>query len=102
MRDLLRRPLHRDRSRMPRRLRIRDAGDGQRRIHRVGDAGTRPANPQPVPVMGFPHAPHAKETPVLSQYFGDPAARTVAGWKQRGGYVALEKALGLTPVEIVN
>src|SRR5579862_2154651 len=52
--------------------------------------------------MGFPHAPHAKETPVLSQYFGDPAARTVAGWKQRGGYAALEKALGMSPADIVN
>ena len=89
-RDVRRRQVHGDRGRVPRRLRLRDAGDGQRRIHRVGDAGARPADPQPVPVMGFPHAPHAKETPVLSQHFGDPAARTVAGWKKRGGYAALE------------
>ena len=52
--------------------------------------------------MGFPHAPHAKETPVLSQYFGDPAARTVQGWKQRGGYAALEQALGMSTADIVN
>jgi NADH-quinone oxidoreductase subunit F len=52
--------------------------------------------------MGYPHRPHARETPVLSQYFGDPEARTVDGWRKRGGYVALERALGTAPAEIVN
>jgi NADH-quinone oxidoreductase subunit F len=51
--------------------------------------------------MGYPHAPHPRETLVLSKHFGDPAARSYEGWKQRGGYVALEKALGMTPAEIV-
>ena len=32
--------------------------------------------------MGYPHAPHAKETVVLSQYFGDAEART---WWLEGG-----------------
>jgi NADH-quinone oxidoreductase subunit F len=52
--------------------------------------------------MGYPHAPHPRETLVLSKYFGDRDAIGLAGWRKRGGYVALEKALGMTPVEIVN
>ena len=34
--------------------------------------------------MAYPYR-HEKETPVLSKYFGDPAARTVDGWRERGG-----------------
>ncbi len=52
--------------------------------------------------MGYPHKPHARETTVLSQYFGDTGARTLDGWKARGGYVALERALGTAPGDIVN
>jgi NADH-quinone oxidoreductase subunit F len=52
--------------------------------------------------MGFPHHPNPRETTVLSKYFGDGEARTLAGWKKRGGYKALEKALGMQPAEIVN
>jgi NADH-quinone oxidoreductase subunit F len=52
--------------------------------------------------MGYPHRPHPQETPVLSQYFGDPEARTYAGWVKRGGYEALKKALGMTPVQVVD
>jgi NADH-quinone oxidoreductase subunit F len=52
--------------------------------------------------MGFPHKPHPRETQVLSRYFGDSEARTLDGWKKRGGYRALEKALGMTPEEIIN
>jgi len=52
--------------------------------------------------MGFPHKSHARETPLLSQYFGDAEARTLSGWKQRGGYRALEKALGMSPADIVT
>jgi NADH-quinone oxidoreductase subunit F len=52
--------------------------------------------------MGYPHTSHAKETPVLSQHFGDPGAKSLDGWKQRGGYRALEKALGMSPADIVN
>ncbi|HUX32372.1 MAG TPA: NADH-quinone oxidoreductase subunit F, partial [Gemmatimonadaceae bacterium] len=51
--------------------------------------------------MGYPHKPHDRETTVLSKYFGDAEAITLAGWKQRGGYAALEKALGMSPAEIV-
>jgi NADH-quinone oxidoreductase subunit F len=52
--------------------------------------------------MGYPHAPHPRETLVLSKYFGDRDAISLDGWRKRGGYVALEKALGMTPAEIVN
>ncbi len=52
--------------------------------------------------MGYPHAPHPRETPVLSAAFGDADARSLAGWRKRGGYQALEQALGMEPAAIVN
>ncbi len=52
--------------------------------------------------MGFPHQPHAKETVVLSQYFGDADARTYAGWAKRGGYAALEQALSMEPAKVID
>ncbi len=52
--------------------------------------------------MGYPHHPHPRETTVLSKHFGEADARTLDGWKKRGGYKALEKALGMQPVDIVN
>jgi NADH-quinone oxidoreductase subunit F len=50
--------------------------------------------------MGYPHRSHPRETPVLSKHFGEPEARTLKGWRDRGGYVALEKALKMDPAEI--
>ncbi len=47
--------------------------------------------------MGFPHRSHPKETVVLSKYFGDAEARSLKGWKKRGGYEMLEQALGMDP-----
>jgi NADH-quinone oxidoreductase subunit F len=52
--------------------------------------------------MGFPHKPHAKETVVLSQYFGDAEARSYKGWVKRGGYAALKQALGMTPTAVTD
>jgi NADH-quinone oxidoreductase subunit F len=52
--------------------------------------------------MGYPHPIHARETPVLSKHFGEREATTLSGWKKRGGYVALEKALRMQPGEIVT
>ena len=52
--------------------------------------------------MGYPHKPHPKEELVLSKHFGEQDATTLDGWKKRGGYVALEKALGTAPADIVN
>jgi NADH-quinone oxidoreductase subunit F len=52
--------------------------------------------------MGYPNQPHQRETTVLSRYFGDTEARSLDGWRKRGGYKALEKALGMAPADIVN
>jgi NADH-quinone oxidoreductase subunit F len=52
--------------------------------------------------MGYPHRPHPRETPVLSEHFGDPEARTYAGWVKRGGYEALRQALGMTPAQVID
>jgi NADH-quinone oxidoreductase subunit F len=50
--------------------------------------------------MAYPYR-HPKETRILSDAFGDPTARTLDGWKKRGGYQALEKALAMKPEEVV-
>ncbi len=52
--------------------------------------------------MGFPHKPHAKETPVLSKHFGDAEARSLKGWVKRGGYEAWKQAQAMTPVAIIE
>jgi NADH-quinone oxidoreductase subunit F len=52
--------------------------------------------------MGYPHKPHDRETTVLSKHFGEPEARTLDGWKKRGGYAALRQSLGMTPADIVT
>jgi NADH-quinone oxidoreductase subunit F len=39
---------------------------------------------------------------VLSAHFGEPEARTLAGWRQRGGYLALKQALGMSPEQVVE
>jgi NADH-quinone oxidoreductase subunit F len=51
--------------------------------------------------MAYPYA-HPKETLVLSKYFGDPQARTLKGWEERGGYKALRKALDMPRSEVVG
>ena len=50
--------------------------------------------------MGYPHKSHPRETPILSKHFGEPEARTLEGWKARGGYKALQQALYLEPTAI--
>ncbi len=52
--------------------------------------------------MGYPHPSHPKENVVLSKHFGDPEARSYAGWVKRGGYQALRKALGMTREAIIE
>ena len=52
--------------------------------------------------MGYPNKPHPKETVVLSEYFGDPEAKTYKGWVKRGGYEALKKALALDPAAVTE
>jgi NADH-quinone oxidoreductase subunit F len=39
---------------------------------------------------------------VLSQYFGDPEARSYRGWVKRGGYEALRQALAMEPAKIIE
>ena len=51
--------------------------------------------------MGYPHPIHERETPVLSQHFGDPAAVSLEGWRKRGGYRGLERALAMDPAALV-
>ncbi len=52
--------------------------------------------------MGYPTPSHPKETPLLSRHFGEAEARSYDGWKKRGGYVALEKALGMTREQVTE
>src|SRR3954468_17190667 len=52
--------------------------------------------------MGFPQKPHERESLVLSQHFGVQEAIGLDGWRKRGGYTALQKALSMTPAEIVG
>jgi NADH-quinone oxidoreductase subunit F len=51
--------------------------------------------------MAYPYT-HEREVRVMSRGFGDPGSRTVAGWRKLGGYSALEKALGMTPEDVVE
>jgi len=52
--------------------------------------------------MGYPHPSHPKETVVLSRHFGEAAARSYAGWTERGGYAGLRAALAGTPEAIIE
>jgi NADH-quinone oxidoreductase subunit F len=51
--------------------------------------------------MAYPYT-HPSEVRVLSRYFGDPEARTLKGWEQRGGYQAARKALGMDPAAVTQ
>jgi len=51
--------------------------------------------------MAYPYT-HQKEVRLLSKYFGDPEARTLEGWKARGGYQALPKAIEMGPDQVIE
>ncbi|TVP60910.1 MAG: NADH oxidoreductase (quinone) subunit F [Gemmatimonadales bacterium] len=51
--------------------------------------------------MAYPYR-HEKETPMLSRGFGDPRTRTLEGWKELGGYTALEKALSGSREDVIE
>ena len=51
--------------------------------------------------MAYPYR-HDKEVRLLSEHFGDPEARTYAGWVRHGGYEALRTAVGMTREAIVE
>ncbi len=40
--------------------------------------------------MAYPYE-HEKEVRILSKHFGEPEARTLEGWKARGGYQTLTR-----------
>jgi len=44
--------------------------------------------------MAYPYT-HEKEVRILSRHFGEPEARTLEGWKARGGYQTLQKAFSM-------
>ena len=52
--------------------------------------------------MGYPHPSHPKEMPVLSKHFGEADARSYDGWVKRGGYRALEQALGMSREQVTE
>ena len=51
--------------------------------------------------MAYPYT-HEKEVRLLSRYFGDPGARTLEGWKERGGYTALPRALEMGRERVIE
>ena len=51
--------------------------------------------------MAYPYVSD-REVRVLSTYFGDPKQRHIDPYVQRGGYKALEKALGMGPDDVVD
>ncbi len=51
--------------------------------------------------MAYPYE-HPRETRVLSKYFGDADAVGIEGWLERGGYKALEKAVGMAPDDVTQ
>jgi NADH-quinone oxidoreductase subunit F len=51
--------------------------------------------------MAYPYR-HDRETRVVSEHFGEPEARTLAGWRERGGYEALRKALSMGPTDVIE
>ncbi len=52
--------------------------------------------------MAYPYS-HPDETRVLSKHWGEEEAKTIAGWIERSGYQAVEKALGsMSPEEVID
>jgi len=52
--------------------------------------------------MGFPHRPHARETVVLSEHFGDASTRSYAGAVKQGAYQGLTKARAMAPAALID
>jgi NADH-quinone oxidoreductase subunit F len=51
--------------------------------------------------MAYPYT-HEKEVRILSKHFGQPDARTLEGWKARGGYRTLSKAFGMGRDKVIE
>ena len=53
--------------------------------------------------MGYPHKSHrARDARPLAALRRRATRASLDGWKKRGGYQALEKALGMAPGDIVE
>ena len=52
--------------------------------------------------MAFPHTHELEERTLLSRHMGQEESRTLDGWRQAGGYGALEEALEMEPDEITT
>lgn len=52
--------------------------------------------------MGYPYSHDSETTTLLSRYIGDPHAKSLTGWLERGGYRTLSKALEMSPDEITT
>ena len=51
--------------------------------------------------MAYPYT-HEKEVRLLSRGWGDPASRTLEGWKALGGYEGLRKAVEMSRDEVIG
>ena len=52
--------------------------------------------------MAYPYRDDRETTTILSRHMGEPEARTLSGWLERGGYEALRKAVQMEPDEITD
>src|SRR6266851_6628106 len=64
------------------------------------DAGQKPA-PSPQ-TAGSVHERHAAETPLISRLFGVKDSNRIETYLQNQGYVALKKALEMTPEQVIE
>jgi len=51
--------------------------------------------------MAYPYVSD-REVRVISQYFGDPEARTLEGARKRGRYEGLKRALEMSPDQVTE
>ena len=91
--DVARRQVHGDRSRVPRRVRLRDADHDQRGFHRVGHAGDGAARFSRDSSNAWDiRTSHTSARPRCSpSTSASTEATTLDGWKKRGGYAALRE-----------
>jgi len=52
--------------------------------------------------MAYPYRDDRETTTILSRHMGEPEARSLSGWLERGGYEALRKAVQMEPGEITD
>ncbi|MEJ2311272.1 MAG: NADH-quinone oxidoreductase subunit NuoF [Gemmatimonadales bacterium] len=52
--------------------------------------------------MAYPYRDDRETTTILSRHMGEPEARSLSGWLERGGYEALRKAVQMEPDEITD